>query len=319
MSTFTDPTEDAFTVSVPAGWSTKGGVQRASELAATVYVVATSPDSATTIGIGDPSIPPFALPTDGQPAGGTVKNAAGATATVAAYETGAQFAADYAQRAYGSTCTGMQAAGTQAEPDLVQQVQTQSAKFAGEVGAPPPSVNFDGASARFTCQFNGAPYAVGVLAVTGLQQNPNGPGGYWAVPAIVSYRTPAASQAPTEQMARSMEQSLQHTPQWDARMASATKQLIAGMEAQANQLAAMTQRDNAMLNANENRLNANLNAGHAAFMQQFNAQGAARTAAWNQHMYNKETGQQSEMRYINNQTCVQWWDAAHTRCRTTAQ
>ena len=194
-----------------------------------------------------------------------------------------------------------------------------SVKFADDVGVSPPSVTFDGGSARFTCQSNGATYVVGVLAVTSLQQNPYAPGGNWAVPVIVSYRTPAASQGQTNQMARAMRQSLQHTPQWDARMASATKQLLAGMQAQANQVTAMQQRETVMLNENQNRLNANLNAGHAAFMQQFNAQGAARTAAWRGQMYNKETGQQAEMRYINNQTCIQWWDAAHTRCRVTAQ
>ena len=35
-------------------------------------------------------------------------------------------------------------------------------------------------------------------------------------------------------------------------------------------------------------------------------------------MYNRETGQQTEMRYINNQQCVQWADAAQTRCAVTA-
>ena len=120
-----------------------------------------------------------------------------------------------------------------------------------------------------------------------------------------------------------MQASLQPNAQWTAQMTAAEKQQLATMQQQGQQaqqqLAAMQQRDNAMLNANEAGANARLNAGHAAFMQQFNAQGAARNAAFAQQQYNKETGQQSEMRYINNQTCVAWYDAAHTRCRATAQ
>jgi hypothetical protein len=53
-------------------------------------------------------------------------------------------------------------------------------------------------------------------------------------------------------------------------------------------------------------------------MQQQAAQAAARNAAFGQQMYNKQTGQDAEIRYINNQTCIRWYDAAHTRCAATA-
>jgi hypothetical protein len=321
MTTFTDPTENAFTISIPSGWTAKGGVQRTSPIVATLYVATSSSDGASNIAIGDPSIPTFVMPNGQQQAGASVANAAGGQSLVEPYESGAQFAADYAQRAYGAACVGMQPAGTQAEPDLVQQAQATSAKLAGEVGVAPPPVQFDGASAHFTCQVGGAPYVVGVLAVTAQQANPMG-GGFWSVPIIISYRTLAASQAQTEQMARTMDQSLQHNPQWDAQMADATKQKLAQIQAQGQQdmatMNALQQRQFAALNANEAAANARLNYNHAAFMQQFNAQGAARTAAWNQQMYNKETNHQAEMRVIQNQTCIAWYDAAHTRCSATA-
>jgi hypothetical protein len=320
-TTFTDPTENAFTISVPAGWTVKGGIQRASPIVATAYVASASPDGASNIAIGDPSIPPFTLPSGQLQVGASITNAAGAQSLVEPYEAGAQFAADYAQRAYGAACLGMQPAGTQAEPDLVQQAQAAGAKIASEVGVAPPLVNFDGGSARFTCQVGGAPYEVGVLAVTAQQTSPMG-GGFWSVPIVITYRTPAASQAQTEQMARTMYQSLRHNPQWDAQMADATRQKLAQLQAQGQQamaqMNALQHQEFAALNANEAAANARLNANHAAFMQQFNAQGAARTAAWNQQMYNKETNHQAEMRVIRNQTCVAWYDAAQTRCRVTA-
>ncbi|MEJ0066598.1 MAG: hypothetical protein WDM85_15280 [Caulobacteraceae bacterium] len=322
MTTFTDPTENAFTVAVPQGWSVKGGVQRASPVAAKTWIQATSPDGSTVISLGDPQIPAFTLPSPQHAAGSTVQNASGVQSPVAPYENGAQFAADYAQRAFGASCAGLQQNGAQPAADLAQKAQDQMTKLAASVGAPTPQIQYDGAALTFSCQVGGAPYVVGVIDVTSLQQLNFGLGG-WGVPIILSYRTPAASQAQTDQLARQMQASLQPKAQWTAQMAAAERQQLANLQQQGQQaqqqLAAMQQRDNAMLNANEAASNARLNAGHAAFMQQFNAQGAARNAAFAQQQYNKETGQQSEMRYINNQTCIAWYDAAHTRCRATAQ
>ncbi|HEY2710542.1 MAG TPA: hypothetical protein VGI95_21060 [Caulobacteraceae bacterium] len=316
-TTFTDPTENAFTVSVPAGWTAKGGVQRGSATYVRPWVQAASADGASTISLGDPSIPPFVEPSDQHPAGSSFQGLVGQQVSAEPYETGAQFAADYAQRSFGASCQGLQQTGGQPEPDLVQAAQADTAKLAASVGVAPPQIDFDGASAQFTCQANGVPYVVGVMAVTSHQQSS------WGVPLLVSYRTPAASQAPTDAAARAMRASFQHQPQWDAQMAAATRQQLAQIQAQGQQqmamLQAQQQRNNAMLNANETAANERLNAGHAAFMQQFNAQGDARNAAWRGQMYNKETNHQSEMRYINNQTCVAWYDAAHTRCSATAQ
>ena len=320
MTTFTDPTENAFTLQVPQGWSVKGGVQRASPTAATTWVSATSPDGATTISIGDPSIPGFTLPSPYHAAGTTLQTAAGASSPVEPYENGVQFAADYAQRAYGQACAPLQPAGTQAEPDLVQSAQAKMATLAAAVGVSPPPSNYDGGSARFTCQANGAAVAVGVIDVTTLNQS--SVGGFWNVPVLIAYRTPAASQAQTDQIARAMRQSYQPNAQWQAQMVSATRQQLAQIQQtgqqQMGQLRQQEASESSMLNAQEQAANARLNAAHAQTMAQLNAQGAARNAAFANQQYNKTTGQQAEMRYINNQTCVRWADAAHTRCAATA-
>ena len=322
MTTFTDPTENAFTVAVPQGWAVKGGVQRASPVNARTWVQATSPDGATVISLGDPQIPAFTLPSPQHAAGSTVQNASGVQSPVAPYENGAQFAANYAQRAFGAACPGLQQSGAQPAADMAQKAQDDMTKLAASVGAPTPQIQYDGAAVTFSCQVGGAPYAVGVIDVTSLQQLNFGLGG-WGVPIILSYRTPAASQAQTDQVARQMQASLQPNAQWTAQMTAAERQQLAAMQERGQQaqqqLAANERAESGMLNANEAAANARLNAGHAAFMQQFNAQGAARNAAFAQQQYNKETGQQSEMRYINNQTCIAWYDAAHTRCRATAQ
>jgi hypothetical protein len=320
QTTFTDPTQNAFTIAAPQGWTMKGGVQQPTPTTATPWVTATSPDGATMIIIGDPSIPPYVTPDAMHAQGGTAPIAAGLNAYVEPYETGAQFAQDYATRAYGQACTGMQLTGTQAEPGFVQLAQANAAKLAAEVGVPPAQVQYDGGSATFTCQANGATQAVGVIAVTGLSQA--GASGVWSVNTLIAYRTPAASQAQTDQLARAMRTSFQPNPQWEAQMVALTRQQLASMQqtAAAGQ-AALTQQEaqeSAMLQAQGQATSNLLNAEHAATMDQLNAQGAEQSAAFAQQQYNQETGQQAEMRYINNQQCVQWADAAQTRCAVTA-
>jgi hypothetical protein len=94
----------------------------------------------------------------------------------------------------------------------------QMAKVAAAVGVPPPPATYDGGSARFTCHANGAVDAVGVIDVTAVNQS--SVGGFWNVPILIAYRTPAASQAQTEQIARTMRQSYQPNARWQAQMSA---------------------------------------------------------------------------------------------------
>ena len=66
---FADPTENAFALEVPQGWTVKGGVKRFSSVVATLWVTAASPDGATQVFIGDPAITPFMIPKNGQAEG----------------------------------------------------------------------------------------------------------------------------------------------------------------------------------------------------------------------------------------------------------
>jgi hypothetical protein len=317
MVTYTDPTEAAFSLSVPQGWTVKGGVQRTNTVTANPWIIATSPDGATSVSIGDPSIPSFTLPSQVHAAGSIVQNAAGAQSPVESYETSIQFAGDYAQRAWGKSCA-LQAAGSQAEPGLAQTAQAASARIAQMVGVAPSQANYDGGSARFTCGAN----TVAVLDVTTQTQGAYS-GGFWNVPLVFAYSTPSASQAQTDQLARAMRASWQPNAQWQAKMVAATQQVMAANQRQGQAemaaLVAQEHSENNMLSAQEASANAQLNAEHAATMDWLNGQQQRIDSNFAAQQYNKQTGQQSEMRYINNQTCIAWYDDAHTRCKTTAQ
>jgi hypothetical protein len=320
MTTFTDPTQNAFTISVPQGWTVKGGIQGAAG-SAQPWITAISPDGATSIMIGDPSVPIFTLPSPAHPAGSTVQIVGGVASPVEPYENAVQFAADYAQRAYGSNCAGMTPAASQAEPALTQIAVTQVQTATAAIGGPPLSPDsFNGGSATFTCHAGGAADVVGVLDVT--YDFPLNPGGIWKVPLIASYRTPAASQAQTDQFVRAMRQSYQVNAQWQAQQFAAGRRQMAALKQQGQQqMAAMQQvwqAGDAAMNAELSQSRASLNAAHAATMAQLNAQGAQNARNFAAQQYNTDTNTQAEIRNINNQTCVQWADAAHTRCAVTA-
>jgi hypothetical protein len=317
---FTDPTEGAFTIQAPAGWSVKGGVNRVSPWAASPWTVATSPDGASTIAVGDPSIPSYTLPSQMNAVGSTVQGASGAPSPVEPYENGAQFAATYAQNAYGGQCGALQPAGGQAEPQMAQTAQSEAASVAQQVGVPPAPISYDGGSAYFTCQAGGATYAVGVIAVTGVEQTQVG--GFWLVPILIAYRAPVALQAQIDAAARAMRQSYQVNPQWQAQLVAATRQQLAVLRQQGAQgMAEMNQLQQRQFAAEDAQMQgaaAARNAQHAAFMAQFNAQGAAFQAGQARQAYNQETEAQGLIRFAGDQTCIAWYDAAHTRCRVTA-
>lgn len=319
-TTFTEPTQTAYTLSVPQGWTSKGGVQQTSPVQLQPWFSTTSPDGATMVLIGDPSLPFFVTPSNAHAQGTSFLAAPGLTALVAPYETGVQFAQDYATRAFGQSCQALTPTGSQAsEPALVQLAQAEATKQNQMVGLPTTG-QFSGGSMTFTCQSGGTSVAVGVMAVT--VYNANAGGASWGVSLLVAYRTPPASQAQTDQTARAMASSFQHTTQWDQQQANVARQELAQIQqnGQAAQ-AALTQQEgaeSAALQAQGQAEQAQLNANHQAGMDALNAQGQAEQQNFATQQYNQDTQQQAEMRYIGNQQCVQWADAAHTRCAVTA-
>jgi hypothetical protein len=318
-TTYTDPTEGAFSLSVPQGWTVKGGVQRASPTIAQTWVTATSPDGATVIAIGDPSVPPFIVPSQMHAAGQQAPTASGVMGLVEPYENGVQFAQDYASRSFANTCQ-LQPMGSQAEPGLAQMMQAQGAQLAAQVGITPQPAQLDGGSATFGCQVGGVADVVGVMDVTTLL--PSVGGGGWNVSLLVAYRTPAASQAQTDQLARAMRASMTTNPQWQAKMVAAERQGLNGIQQNgAAAQAALTQQEigeQQALNQHEAGLNGALDANHNAFANQQQQQQADHDAGVAQQAQAQQTGQDAEMRYIQNQQCVRWYDAAHTQCAVTA-
>jgi hypothetical protein len=302
-TTFTDPTEQAFSYQVPKNWQVKGGIVRNSALDARMWISVSTGDRSTVMFIGDPSIPAFAE----RSGNGSGRSFALPQGVVEApYENGQQFAADYGNKVLPHVCNNVQLKGTQPNPELAQKVSAQAARVQQEMGTNFPQPQVDGGSAMFICQGQGRTLAARIVAATVVTPGPMGRS--WRVANIGGFTTPAALEGKAQAIFAAMSDSMNWNPDWRAHMAEAARQKMA----QDNQNAAQWQQ---VISANAaagsrmlyNQYQSNMyrsEVNHNAFMQQMNSQRDSRNAAFAQHMYQKSVGQQNEMMYIQNQQCI---------------
>lgn len=232
-TTFTEPTEHAYTVEVPQGWRIAGGVRRLAASEARPWLTAVSPDGQTEMFVGDPSVPWFGLPNPsiGMREGSQMPGMHGQAMTVSAYKTGAEYAALYGTRALASLCANVQAVGSQPRPDVEDQVR--------------PNVDYstrlDAGMATFTCERNGQRLSAEVVAATNLF-SPNGNGGVWRPAALYGLRTPQGNEAAAQQILEHMQKSLVPDPQWrDAMKTAADAETQAMMQQNAARAQAQAQ------------------------------------------------------------------------------
>ena len=95
--TIRDTREKAFSIQVPQGWKTYGGLFRFSAIDARMVVDMTSPDGLTNLRVGDSTVPPYRVP------GPFLRPGPG----VAAYAAGNVFATKYGQARFASMCQGL--------------------------------------------------------------------------------------------------------------------------------------------------------------------------------------------------------------------
>jgi hypothetical protein len=160
---FTDPLERAFTLEVPAGWQSVGGLARRSALQINAFVRSMSPDKMTYILIGEPTLPSFVPPTPmrnsiGYREGKWFNSGLGGLSLVLHFMPGTEFARLYGQSALSGLCPGLKFAGSRERPDMTQNADKL-------VPAVAPSVS-QGGEARFSCQHNEQPMEARIEAVT---------------------------------------------------------------------------------------------------------------------------------------------------------
>jgi hypothetical protein len=188
--TMRDTREKAFSIQVPQGWKTYGGLFRFSAIDVRLIVDMTSPDGLTDLRVGDSTVPPYRVP------GPFLRPGPG----VAAYAPGNVFAAKYGQARFAPKCQGLQLTKSDAmAPKYHPAASGITRTTAGE--------------AFFSCTSNGAPMSAYVYAETSLM-GPGGPASSWLVVALGSLIAPAPQAAAAGVMLKHAGESLVMNPAW---------------------------------------------------------------------------------------------------------
>ena len=216
-----DQREQAFSIQVPQGWKTYGGLFRYSNIDARMVVDMTSPDGLTNLRIGDATVPPYMVPGPFTPKG----------PHQAAYVPASAFATKYGQARFASLCTGVKMTKSNAVPPKYHPANGLLMRTTG-------------GEAYFTCIKNDAAMEAYVYAETELL-GPGGPGSSWLVVALGSVIAPATDATAAEAMLIHASASLAMNPAWLQMQNNLNNQAAAAINANTRATIARTQQETA--------------------------------------------------------------------------
>jgi hypothetical protein len=202
-----DPLEQAFTIEVPSGWKSAGGLARRAALQINPYVRSVSPDKMTYLMIGDPTLPSFSPPSEmGNAIGnreGTLHDAGlGGVDLVMHYLPGAEFARAYGETMLQGLCPALRFSSAHDRPDLARKAEVMA-----------PSVipsRVDGGEARFTCTHNKQAMEVRVEAATRITRD----NVMWSVILLDGFIAPVGQANDAEEILTHIAASMTYSQPW---------------------------------------------------------------------------------------------------------
>jgi hypothetical protein len=203
-----DPTENAFSVEVPAGWRVWGGIKRAGTISRQDEVVAQSPDGQINVRSGDVRLPPqFIELNQTLDSLGTHEGQLypGTTSLVLRFRPAAYFAAEYAQRNMAQTCGNLRLLRQTDRPDYVQGLASRGLLLGRN--------QYTAGEVIFTCQMGRQSYVGYLFVETSINRNP-GVGNIWNVPRLEGFLAPAERATQADAVLQRMRASYAINPQW---------------------------------------------------------------------------------------------------------
>jgi hypothetical protein len=215
---YDDPSEHAFSLEVPTGWSATGGSRRMSAVEIRTGVTLRSPDGQIEIFYGDNDVPVFTTPNQylemgGFTEGSTYSPGYGTNLIVARYRPGEAFAADWGQGRTGRTCADAKLNGAKALPRTSQDMDMAYAN-----GGVRTSIR--AGEARFSCSLNGAAGVGYVFAATELVEAQGH--ALWDVKSLAGFTAPANREAEAADILARVAASFKVDPQWAAQQQGLT-------------------------------------------------------------------------------------------------
>jgi hypothetical protein len=206
---WTDPTESAFSLEVPADWRVSGGIKRGGMSGHTSEWVAQSPDGQLTIRGGDNNIPHSYIElnqtmadlgySEGQMYTGGMM--------ISRFMPAVQFATNYVQMTTGRNCSNLQWLAQRDRPDFVQQLGQQGMLIQGN--------QYTAGEVTFTCQAGGQPF-VGYLFVETTAAPDMGVAVMWNLKTLYGFMAPADRARQADTLLQRMLASINVNPQWVA-------------------------------------------------------------------------------------------------------
>jgi len=208
-TTFADPAEQAFTISVPTGWKIIGGTYRFGVLDPRIMVDMVSPDGQVDIRLGDYRVPPFAPLTPtmrslGFTEGRRYNPRNVAQEVVADYRPGWVFADVYGQARFSGACTPLKLKSMERETPIHKSGENQTTT-AGQV--------------VYRCESSTGTKVAYVFAETQYTQMQGS--GAWMVTWLCSFLAPQERAAQTLNAMLHALSTLAINPQWEARQLQA--------------------------------------------------------------------------------------------------
>src|ERR1035437_5614435 len=203
----TDPLEKAFTVDVPSGWRSEGGLARRAALQINPYVRSLSADKMTYLMLGEPTLPSFSPPSQmgnaiGHPEGTLYDAGLGGRALVLHYMPGTAFARMYGQTVLQGVCPGLRFASTHDRPDLARIANANWPTVIPSSSA--------GGEARFTCTHNHQEMEARLEAVTRTTRD----NVMWGVILLQGFITPRSQADKAEEILIHIGRSIKFSQAW---------------------------------------------------------------------------------------------------------
>ncbi len=192
--TVVDNREKAFSIEVPAGWRTYGGMFRFSIVDARPTIDMTSPDGKINLRMGDATIPAYSTPNAYN------RNSAAPGFRVAPYASGQVFAEKYGMARFSHMCQSVR----------VAQSRAMTPKYSSPGQG---MIRTTGGEAVFSCTLNGQQMAGYVYSETKYFGD-GGPIGQWYVVALGSCLAPADQGKEAVAMLQHASESIAFNPDW---------------------------------------------------------------------------------------------------------
>lgn len=202
-----DPTENAFSVEVPADWRASGGIRRLSPTRRVEEIVARSADGQVTVRSGDVNVPTQYIEPNRTliSLGSRVGQMVSGGYLMIPFMPGVDFATNYVQGTAGRSCSNLQWLRRTDRADYVRALASQGVLLQGN--------QYTAGEVIYTCQSNGQTFVGYVFAETSINPNP-GVGNIWSLQRIYGFTAPTDRATQADAVLQRIQATFNINPQW---------------------------------------------------------------------------------------------------------